>query len=134
MAARKPLVLGMRPVTADLLASDLVSDAFVLDAFPISVDRWDEWTIVSSPIDWIAKNLTVSVRSSFFSVDFFPEKGRETFRCNIFLATFCENVVTYSSAGESDIIKGREDLATLEQYLSTNHVGKRVVAFSGVAG
>lgn len=132
MAARKTLVLGKRPVTADLLASDLVSDAFVLKAFPIWIDRWNEWTIVSSPIDWISDNLIVSVRSSFFLHGPFPEKGHETFRCNIFLATFCEHVVTYSIAGEKEIIKGREDLSELELYLSTVHAGKRVVAFSGI--
>lgn len=132
MAARKTLVLGKRPVTADLLASDLVSDAFVLNAFPISVDQWDEWTIVSSPIDWIRKNIADSVRGSFFSHEPFPEKGRETFRCNILLATFCENVVTYSSVGEKEIIKGQDDMLDLERYLSTNHVGKRIVAFSGI--
>ena len=132
MAARKTLVLGKRPVTADLLASDLVSDAIVLNAFPISVDQLDEWTIVSSPVDWIKGNLTGSVRISFFSHEPFPEKGHETFRCNIFLATFCEHVVTYSRVGEKEVIKGREDLSCLEQYLSTNHAGKRVVAFSGI--
>jgi hypothetical protein len=132
VAGRKDLYLDNRDVTAQLLVADLVSDAFALNAFPLSVDKWKEWTIVASPVDWITKNLTVSLRASFFSVHVFPEKGREMFRCNIFLATFCEHVVTYSSVGEKEVIKGREDLSDLEQYLSTSHAEKRIVAFSGI--
>lgn len=133
MASLEGFLLNKRSVSTQLLTGNLVSDATLLQAFPITVDRWNEWTIVSSPSDWITKNLATSLRESFFSVQPFPEMGREMFRCNVLLATFCENVVTYSSIGEKEIIKGREDLLELEQYLSTNHAEKRIVAFSGIA-
>ena len=111
------------------LVSSLASDATILEAFPVVIDRIAGWWVVAAEQDWLIKGNEFPPEISFRRIVPFPEAGQNSIRSEILLTAFADRAVTYRG-GERLVITGDEkELEELEVTLRRHYRNHRIVAF-----
>jgi hypothetical protein len=116
------------------LAQLVTLDALVLGAQSVSVDRIDDWYVVSAEIDWITARTKFGVVESFNSVEPLPRQraNHVAARSNITVNAFAQEVLTCGPDGVHFIKGVAPSMESLAAALALRYSGKRVVAFRGL--
>lgn len=117
-------------VTAQQLLVQVVRDAIVQSALPVTVDRVGRWWIVVSNHDWLEIQDDQSIVDLFQKLIPLPVAGPECHRTEVLLTAFARSVVTATPKGIV-VVKGSAD--GLMEYLGGVQLfgaNGRVVAFT----
>jgi hypothetical protein len=106
--------------TAIDLAANIVREALQSGASSIGVVRYDGWTIVYSPDDWLAGNAS----TAFVRIVPFPEGGQNAMRTEVLATAFARQVMTKID-GRIENITGPYEPSVLAKYADRG----RAVAF-----
>lgn len=98
------LYTGSKTPSAELLLSLLVSDILVDDQRLVSVVRLQDWLVVASDTDWMAYNGQTPNMECFRCAIPFPEAGRNSIHCEIILAAFASDLVTFDCHRKTTIL------------------------------
>lgn len=106
----------------ELIAGRLVSDLICYHALPASVEKRDDWWIVSSAVDWMDGD---DIDKLFNSIRSHERLGVNSVRSEILLSSFCTQIFTCSKGGFSWIKRGGGQAP--DDFISS--INGRVVGF-----
>jgi hypothetical protein len=131
--SHRSLFLGQNPEpNLPDLACALACDALCLQAYPVFIDKIEDWYVVHAELDWIKIETKLSVELSFHRVQVFHQHRQNSTRANIIITAFSQEVITVGTDG-CLVIKGDATLlSSFALNLQHKYPRHRVVAFRGL--